>query len=517
MQGAMVGVGKGIVGLVMKPVAGTLDLVTLTARGVANTPTTIYLKVGSLFKKKAKKSHPRVLSPPSSSSKINPHSELSVHLGDTEADVDIELDVDEDELKRQMISEFAKRPSERLYVSPRIDAKEKFPDAVLRELRRIQELHRAIADTIRGRELTLEEFKAKLESRLQARDVLLERADEDTREIKEEPAESVDQMKAMDEEFEGFTTPAAPEEPDNEEDMAGFDETDEFREEDPDISVASESAADDDFADFVTVKSDDDEEEQKRISAPPMFAGLATATPESQRGERPRGTMQPRKTHHAKNPLTQKKRQEAEEEEKRELALAQSQTKAKSQTPSTGKKPESKSELESEPRREPVEELKRHVSPVKKVERYRTAEILAKAQAWGISKFKDEFRQPPADTTGGMPLVDKKVMEVLRSVAKEYLKEIFGRLFSGNFNLTTISFPIKCMRPISLLETFGRGGATNPIYLNKAALHPDPIERIKYTIVAQLSTFYYTSNFLKPVSGLSFTPRLVESDTRRNV
>lgn len=130
---------------------------------------------------------------------------------------------------------------------------------------------------------------------------------------------------------------------------------------------------------------------------------------------------------------------------------------------------------------------------------FKTEEILAKAAAWKISKYKDDYRKPPADEIGGLPLVDQRVMEILRSVAKEFVKQFFGKILSGNFNLTTISFPIKCMRPVSLIETFSTGGALNPLYMNKAGILNDPVERMKYIIIAQISTFYYTSQFLKPV------------------
>lgn len=74
LKGAVRGFGKGMVGLVMKPVAGTLDLVTLTIRGIANTPTTIYLKLNSVFKEKK---HIEIMkSPLSTPSKINPENEL---------------------------------------------------------------------------------------------------------------------------------------------------------------------------------------------------------------------------------------------------------------------------------------------------------------------------------------------------------------------------------------------------------------------------------------------------------
>lgn len=126
-------------------------------------------------------------------------------------------------------------------------------------------------------------------------------------------------------------------------------------------------------------------------------------------------------------------------------------------------------------------------------------EIIERAKTHGYSKYKDEYRVPPADKIGGLPLVDKKVTETLRNVAKEYLKQFFSRILRGNFNLTTISFPIKCMRPVSILETFGLACVLNPIYLNKAALLTDPIEQCKYMITSQISTYHLTSSFLKPV------------------
>lgn len=144
---------------------------------------------------------------------------------------------------------------------------------------------------------------------------------------------------------------------------------------------------------------------------------------------------------------------------------------------------------------------KRHLEEEKKINSSpsRALSILAKAKALGYSRKRDEYRVPPADDVGGLPLVNEKVLTTLRGVAKEYLKQLFGKLFSGNFNLTTISFPIKCMRPISLLETFGTGACLVPLYLNKAVTLADPVERLKYVITAQIATFHITSNFLKPV------------------
>ena len=51
-KGGVKGIGKGIVGLITKPVGGTIMLFTKTARGINNTPGTLYK---GLTKKKKNK------------------------------------------------------------------------------------------------------------------------------------------------------------------------------------------------------------------------------------------------------------------------------------------------------------------------------------------------------------------------------------------------------------------------------------------------------------------------------
>ena len=55
IKGATQGIGKGILGLIFKPVAGTIDLVTQTTRGIGNTPKSMMLQFQKLIKKKPKK------------------------------------------------------------------------------------------------------------------------------------------------------------------------------------------------------------------------------------------------------------------------------------------------------------------------------------------------------------------------------------------------------------------------------------------------------------------------------
>ena len=100
--GVIKGLGKGIVGLVLKPVAGTLDLVTLTARGLTNTPKTIYLKLNSVFKKKPKE--PRSVIP------VAPYLESAVDEDNVvpiiEDGKEYNLYLDEQELRRQLVEGF---------------------------------------------------------------------------------------------------------------------------------------------------------------------------------------------------------------------------------------------------------------------------------------------------------------------------------------------------------------------------------------------------------------------------
>lgn len=80
------------------------------------------------------------------------------------------------------------------------------------------------------------------------------------------------------------------------------------------------------------------------------------------------------------------------------------------------------------------------------------------------------------------------------------LKTIGRKLLSGSFNLTTVSFPIKCMCAKSTLESIGELSGVNPLYINAAALSQDPVERVMMAMCAAISYFYPTHMFEKPVS-----------------
>jgi len=82
------------------------------------------------------------------------------------------------------------------------------------------------------------------------------------------------------------------------------------------------------------------------------------------------------------------------------------------------------------------------------------------------------------------------------------IKQIGKKILTGDFNLTTVSFPIKCMLPWTILQTLARSYFQYPIYFNIASKQVDPLERFKLVVVATLSGFHKSSHFLKPMNPI---------------
>lgn len=55
VKGGAFGLGKGILGLVCKPMKGTIDLVTQTTRGISNTPKTMYVGFSRMVRRVPKR------------------------------------------------------------------------------------------------------------------------------------------------------------------------------------------------------------------------------------------------------------------------------------------------------------------------------------------------------------------------------------------------------------------------------------------------------------------------------
>ena len=97
---------------------------------------------------------------------------------------------------------------------------------------------------------------------------------------------------------------------------------------------------------------------------------------------------------------------------------------------------------------------------------------------------------------------DAELQSRLRSAGKEILKTVGKKILSGKFNLTTISFPIKCMCPKSILHAVGSIATVFPYYLNAAAVTTDPVERLKLVMVSSIAFIYPTHMFEKPLNPI---------------
>lgn len=126
-----------------------------------------------------------------------------------------------------------------------------------------------------------------------------------------------------------------------------------------------------------------------------------------------------------------------------------------------------------------------------------------KLKNWSYSTLKDEFRPDYANkSSGGIDYNNKEIVSMMRSSGYDIIKQIGKKLISGDFNLTTISFPIKVMLPISILQAIAKSVFQFPIYLNLAAQQIDPLEKFKFAIVATISGYHKSSNILKPLNPI---------------
>lgn len=119
-----------------------------------------------------------------------------------------------------------------------------------------------------------------------------------------------------------------------------------------------------------------------------------------------------------------------------------------------------------------------------------------------ISELKDEFRPFYSSLKGGILLQSDEIHSLIRSAGYEVIKLIGKKILNGDFNLTTVSFPIKVMLPKTILQTLALSIFQMPIYLNIASGLNDKIERMKLIITTTISCFHNSSVFLKPLNPI---------------
>ncbi|KAM3146116.1 hypothetical protein pb186bvf_001773 [Paramecium bursaria] len=129
-------------------------------------------------------------------------------------------------------------------------------------------------------------------------------------------------------------------------------------------------------------------------------------------------------------------------------------------------------------------------------------DIFSKAKNLKCIQTKEESRFSMAHSGGGKVCKNKRLVQTLRVIGKQLINQIGQKILSGNLNLTTISFPIRAMIPKSALEKILLACRLFPLYINKAAMTSDPIERFKLLICATLGNFYINCSFLKPLNPI---------------
>ena len=108
---------------------------------------------------------------------------------------------------------------------------------------------------------------------------------------------------------------------------------------------------------------------------------------------------------------------------------------------------------------------------------------------------------------GGFECRDKELMARIRSVGGDLVKAAGKKILSGDFNLTTISFPIRACSAMSVLQRIPDLSKLYSFYLNYAATVDDPVERMKAVLTGTIAGMYM--NFrpekpLNPVLGETF-------------
>lgn len=112
----------------------------------------------------------------------------------------------------------------------------------------------------------------------------------------------------------------------------------------------------------------------------------------------------------------------------------------------------------------------------------------------------DDYRAPDAWKDGGFPLNDPEVLGKYRTAFKDIVKQVGRTIFTGKFNLSSVSFPIFCMSSESLLYMIATMSIHAPTYMNAAALTTDPVERLRLVITTTLSFLHPCHRFDKPLN-----------------
>ena len=87
---------------------------------------------------------------------------------------------------------------------------------------------------------------------------------------------------------------------------------------------------------------------------------------------------------------------------------------------------------------------------------------------WQPIDLRDDFRAPDAHKSGGFALSDPVVIQKYRAAMHDLLYQVGKQLLTGKMQLYKVSFPIKAMSPVSILEVVAQGCVHAPLFLGAA-------------------------------------------------
>ena len=93
------------------------------------------------------------------------------------------------------------------------------------------------------------------------------------------------------------------------------------------------------------------------------------------------------------------------------------------------------------------------------------------------------------------------------------MKSVGKAVLSGKFNLTNISFPIKCMQPTTILQAVASIAGIAPYLLTAAGLQKDPVEKMKLLMtfcIAHLNVVHSFEKPLNPILGETYVAELAD-------
>lgn len=118
------------------------------------------------------------------------------------------------------------------------------------------------------------------------------------------------------------------------------------------------------------------------------------------------------------------------------------------------------------------------------------------------STLRDDYRSEEGHSEGGFALTDKQVIGKFRGAFKSLVAQVGSQIMKGDFNLTTVSLPIKAMDSNSILQTIATVGTITSYFYKQAAVAQDPIERMKMVITGSIAYLEPTHHWNKPLNPI---------------